>query len=158
MKIKKPEDEKYFKDIVLNDILEEISNETGAPKPAELKKKTTHKKKYFSKGIFFIIIAILFFFFVMTLLNLVTDATTEAKPISTIPTHTIAETEDWKMDEDIGASQKTTLPKVIKAKPIVQKKVQTKTIEMKAVKPKPIPKQKTERELAKEALRQQMLQ
>ncbi len=158
MKIKKPEDEKYFKDIVLNDILEEISNETGAPKPAELKKKTTHKKKYFSKGIFFIIIAILFFFFVMALLNLVTDAMTETKPISTIPIHAIDETEDWKMDEDIGVSKKTTLPNEIKIKPIVQKQVQTKTIEIKAVKPKPIPKQKTERELAKEALRQQMLQ
>ncbi len=157
MKIKKPEDEKYFKDIVLNDILEEISNETGAPKPAELKKKTASKKKFFSKGLFFIIIAILFFFFVMALLNLVTDATTETKPISTIPIHAIDETEDWKMDEDIGVSKKTTLPKEIKIKPIVQKQVQTKTIEIKAVKPEPIPKQKTERELAKEALRQQML-
>ena len=158
MKIKKPEDEKYFKDIVLNDILEEISNETGAPKPAELKKKTTQKKKFISKGLFFIITAVLFFFFVMILWSLVTDATKETKSTATIPTRTIAETEDWKMSKDIGLSKKTTQLKKIHKKPIVQKNVQTKTREINTVKPKPKPKQKTERELAKEALRQQMLQ
>lgn len=54
MKIRKPDDEKFFKDIVLNDILEEISNEDGvtpndtskALKRAPLKRDTLVKKHY----------------------------------------------------------------------------------------------------------------
>lgn len=41
MKIRKPDDEKFFKDIVLKDILEEISNEDGKTlknEPQPLKK------------------------------------------------------------------------------------------------------------------------
>ena len=157
MKIRKPEDEKYFKDIVLNNILDEISNETGAPKVSESTKREPRKSKLFSKALFSLIIAVLSFFFVLALFNLVTDATTEPKPIAKLDTNTTVETEDWKMDKDMVESKKTTAVTVLKVKPIVQKKVQSKTIEIKAVKPKPLPKKKTERELAKEALRQQML-
>lgn len=157
MKIRKPEDEKYFKDIVLKDILNEISEETGAPKVSGSIKRKPHKSKVFSKVLFFIIIAVLFLFFVLALFNLVTDATTKPKPITKLDTNTSLETDDWKMNEDRNVSKKTVAVKVLKAKPVVQKKVQSKTIEIKAVKPKPLPKKKTERELAKEALRQQML-
>ena len=157
MKIKKPEDEKYFKDVVLNDILEEISNETGAPLIHKSKKRKSHKNKFFSKTLFFIIIAVLFFLFVMVLFSLVTDATTEVKPITKVPKTVLPDTPEWKMNEDIGIARQNTVKKVVKEKPVVHKKVQNETIEIKAVKAKPVPRQKTERELAKEALRQQML-
>ena len=142
MKIKKPEDEKYFKDIVLKDILDEISDETGAPKVSESTKRKPRKSKLFSKILFFIIIAVLFVFFVLALFNLVTDATTEPKPIAKHDTNVTIETEDWKMDEDSGISKKT---------------IKIKVPETKITKAKPLPRKKTERELAKEALRQQML-
>jgi hypothetical protein len=148
VKIKKPEDEKYFKDIVLKDILDEISDETGAPKVSESTKRKPRKSKLFSKTLIFIITAILFVFFVLVLFNLVTDATIEPKAIAKLDTNVTIETEDWKMDEDRVASKKTTVAKAIKIKPAIQ---------IKAVKPKPLPRKKTERELAKEALRQQML-
>jgi len=156
MKIKKPEDEKYFKDIVLHDILEEISEETGAPKPSELKYKTTEKKQLFSKTILFIIITILFLIFIIALFRLVGDATQKTKPISPVTVHTVSETEDWKMPEDIVRAKNTTSHKIVKEKPMVSKKIHTKTIKVKPIKPKT--RQKTERELAKEALRRQLLQ
>jgi len=156
VKIKKPEDEKYFKDIVLKDILDEISTETGAPKVSESTKRKPRKSKLFSKTLFFLIILLLFFFFVLMLSHLVTDATTEPKAIAKLDTNTTVETEDWKMEKDRLTSKKTTLRKAIKVKPFVQKKVQSNTVEHKTVKPKPLPRKKTERELAKEALLRQM--
>lgn len=157
MKIKKPEDEKYFKDIVLNEILDEISSETGAPKVTEVKKRKKHKNRFFSKTLFVTIIAILFFFFVIALFNVVDDATSEAKLLSKPATNSPLDTEDWKMAEDQTMPQKTAVPKAIKEKSIIQKKPQSKIIEINSVKPKPDAKKKTERELAKEALRLQML-
>ncbi len=50
MKLKKPEDEKYFKDVVLNSILQEISQEQGIATPT---KRTTNKQKIAWGKLFF---------------------------------------------------------------------------------------------------------
>jgi len=158
VKIKKPEDEKYFKDIVLRDILEEISNEEGiAIHTPQIKRPS--KKKLFSKNILFITISIIFLFFMITLFKLVTDVTTEEKPISQTSETLITDTQEWKMEEDKADDKKIVAPKAVQETHISKKAVQNKTIEIKAVKPKPVTKQKTEREreIAKEILRQQML-
>jgi cytoskeletal protein RodZ len=161
VKIKKPEDEKYFKDVVLNDILEEISNEdeiTVENTAKRKKKKNTHKKRSV-KYLVFMAIVILLTLFIITLFKLVTGATTEVKPT---PNNTTpkADTQSWKMPEDRKDYKKTTPPKVLKEKKISKKVVKSTTIKIKPKKSKPLPPppaKKTERELAKEALRQQML-
>jgi len=157
VKIKKPEDEKYFKDIVLNDILEEISTETGAPKPSQLKQRKKHNNKLFSKILFYIIIGIVFFFFVMALSKLVTDATIEVEPAPNTESNTTVDTEDWKMPKDRVDAKKTSIPNVIELTPLHKVKVQKETVDVEVVEQKPMIKQKTQRELAKEALKQQML-
>ncbi|MBA1421116.1 MAG: hypothetical protein FAF03_09775 [Epsilonproteobacteria bacterium] len=141
----------------LNDILEEISTETGAPKPSQLKQKNLRKINYFLKPCFFII-AIVFSLFIVVLSNLVTDATKEVKSTPKIVTSSPENTEDWKMPEDRIESKKTSVPHVIELTPVHKKMVQKKPIKVESVKPKPKIKKKTERELAKEALRLQMLQ
>ena len=161
MKIKKPEDEKYFKDIVLNDILEEISNEgEGTVNPTvQIKKRKRSQKIISLKTLLFIAGVTLLVLFIIILFRLVSDATTEEKPIPQTPKNTIVtpETQDWKMKEDRVGYKKTMLPKMIITKQISKKEEPNKTIEIKAVKSKPLPQKKTERELAKEILRQQML-
>jgi hypothetical protein len=161
VKIKKPEDEKYFKDIVLNDILEEISNEGEGTvtHTSHIKKRKTSQKKRSTQTLLFMAIFILLILFIITLFRLLTDAAAEVKPVFQTPKSTIlhSDTQEWKMEEDRVGSTKSTAPKVIKTKHISKKEVTPKTIEIKAVKSKPLPKQKTQRELAKEALRQQML-
>lgn len=151
MKIKKPEDEKYFKDIVLKDILNEISNETGAPKISESTQKKYRNNTRFFKILFFIFFALLFFFFVLILFHLISNASTKPKTITKLHSSTTIETENWKMEKDRVISKKTTRLKTIKVKPVIQNKMQHKT-----EKSKPLPKKKTERELAKEALLRQM--
>ena len=154
MKIKKPEDEKYFKDVVLKDILTEISHETGAKinhnSAAKKRKKT--KQKISSKLLFFIAGAILLVFFTLILFKYVREATVEEKPVPQTPTLTTTESkeESWKMPEDREAYKKPAPKKKVAHTPI-------KPIEIKAVKSKPKPKQMSERERAKEALRQQLL-
>ncbi|SFV66376.1 hypothetical protein MNB_SV-3-661 [hydrothermal vent metagenome] len=148
MKIKKPEDEKYFKDVVLNNILEEISTETGVPKPTQLKQKKSHKKKLFFKIIFFIAIAVCSIF-VMILFNLITEATKKANPVQATAISNKVEKENWKMPEDrIDVKKTSSYPE------ITPKTMQKKDIKIRSAKQK----QKTQRELAKEALRLQMLQ
>jgi len=155
VKIRKPEDEKYFKDIVLNDILEEISSEDEikTDNTARIKKSKSSQKKFSVKSLLFMAIAILLVLFIITLFKLVTESTAEVKPLSPTPksTTTKMDAESWKMPEDSGKHKKATK--------ISKKVIKSNTIEIKPKKSKtlPTPKKKTERELAKEALRQQML-
>ena len=155
MKIKKLEDEKYFKDIVLNNILDEISNETGAPRVSKIKKRKLSKNRFFT-GVLFVI-AILFFLFIFAVLfHLKTNTITKAEIISKPDINTTVDTEDWKMEEDRASYKKITRHK----EPHDTKKKRKKTLSVKKVVPKKskfVPRKKTERELAKEALRRQML-
>ena len=152
MKIKKPEDEKYFKDVVLKDILTEISHETGASinHNPSVKKRKKSKQKISSKTLFFMASAILLVLFALILVKFVGEATVEEKPVPQTPTLTTAESkeESWKMPEDRETYKKPIAKKKVLHTPI-------KPIEIKAAKSKP--KQMSERERAKEALRQQML-
>ena len=161
MKIKKPEDEKYFKDIVLNDILEEISSETGAQisTTSQRKKRDSSKKKLFNRTTLFTILAASLFLFMLMLYTLVTDATKEVKPIPQTPIVLTPKTDkqEWKMEEDRLGYKKPISIKVVKEEITPKKNVPMKVIAVKQKKSKVIPIQKTERELAKEALRQQML-
>ncbi len=151
MKIRKPDDEKFFKDIVLNDILDEISNEDkdvvdDAPQP---RKKKHSKKNLSGKKIFFVGLTLSLILLILVLFKLVTDATNVVKhPFEKVT----PDTQEWKMDRDRNDYNKTLPKKVVK-----EKKTLIKEIQIKPLKIKPIPVQKTERELAKEALRQQML-
>ena len=165
MKIKKPEDEKYFKDIVLNDILEEISNEVGEgiDNSPQVKKRKTSQKKPSTKKLLYLALGIILILFIIILFRLVTDATTEVKPITIQPTPKITapqtNTQTWKMPEDRKNDKKTTSSKTLKEKKIPKKPVTNNIVKIKPKKRKilPLPKQKSERELAKEALRKQML-
>jgi len=160
VKIKKPEDEKYFKDIVLKDILEEISNEDQVQIESNAKlHKRKSSQKLIAKTIFYIIIAAILVVFSVLLFSLITDATNEVEPSPTVVEEIIpkTDTQEWKMKEDRAGYINTNPPKMQKVKQIQKKEVINSPIEIKAIKVKPITKQKTEHELAKEALRQQML-
>ena len=160
MKIKKPEDEKYFKDVVLKDILEEISNEDEIQVENTAKpKKRKSSQKLIAKTIFYLIIMAILIVFSVLLFSLVTDATSEVDSVpEVVETLTPeADTQEWKMIEDRTGYINTNPPKMQKIKQIQKKEVIHKPIKIKAVKVKPVTKQKTEHELAKEALRQQML-
>ena len=154
MRIKKPEDEKYFKDVVLKNILTEISHETGAKinHNSSVEKQKKSKQKISSTLLFFIASAILLVLFTLILFKYVWEATVEEKPVLQTPTVTTTESkeESWKMPEDREAYKKPAPKKKVVHTPI-------KPIEIKAVKSKPKPKQMSEREHAKEALRQQLL-
>ena len=145
MRIKKPEDEKYFKDIVLKEILDEISTETGAPKVLESSKKEPQKNRLLSKTLFFSIIVLIFFFFVLTLSRFLTDVIRPSQTIASMDTNTTVETEDWKMKEDRIPVQKSRRIKTIKVKPIVPQHIKSQYIQ-----------KKTDRIRAKEALLHQM--
>ena len=157
MKIRKPDDEKFFKDIVLKDILDEISNEDGTTlknKPQSLKKKAP-KKKRSAKKIVFMSVGILLLLSIVIIFKFVADATTmveETPQVITKNTMDINDTQEWKMEEDRVGYKKPVPPKIIEEKPVIQ-------MDIKSTPPKtkPISVQKTERELAKEALKQQML-
>jgi len=164
VKIRKPEDEKFFKDVVLKDILEEISNEDEikTDSTARIKKRKSSQKTFSVKSLLFMAIAILLVLFIITLFKLVTESTEEVKPLSQTPKviTTKTDAESWKMPEDGGDYKKITSSKVLKETQIPKKVIKRNTIEIKPKKSKPLPPpslKKTERELAKEALRQQML-
>jgi len=149
VKIRKPDDEKFFKDVVLNDILDEISNEDGAT-PSDTPRP--QKKKTFGKTILFVLIGLTLFLFVVILFRFVTEATTMEKPI---PQKIVTEknaTQEWKMEEDRADYKKPVPSKVVEEKPTIEIKIKNDPVKL-----KPIPVQKSEREIAKEALRQQML-
>ena len=151
MKIQKPEDEKYFKDIVLNDILEEISNEhkdTSEHAPM-LKEESPDKKKLSSKEVLsFIIITLLVLFIILVfkpLSRTETPVTPKSKKIT-------IDTQEWKMEEDRSNYKKVLPAKKVVITPSIPKiKVQQKAIEK-----KPISSKKSEREIAKQLLKKQM--
>jgi len=161
LKIKKPEDEKYFKDIVLNDILEEIANEddTQISTTSQRKKRDSSKKKLFNRTILLTILAASLLLFILMLFTLVTDATNETKPMPQTPMVLTpkADKQEWKMEEDRIEYKKPISIKVVKKETNPKKNIPMKVIKIKPEKRKVIPIQKTERELAKEALKQQML-
>jgi len=135
MKIRKPEDEKYFKDIVLNNILDEISHEQG------LSPKTSHQKKSIFLRLFWLVGIFGFLLFLWMLWQVLADATQSKVPAAT------TYTQEWHAPV-VKAKKETIVidEKSVKALKVVQK----------VLPPKPTP-QKSERALAKEALRQQML-
>ena len=163
MKIKKPEDEKYFKDIVHKDILEEISNEDEVQVENTAKpKRKKSSQKLIAKTIFYLIIMAILIVFSILLFSFVTDATSEKKPADKVVKTLTSEvdTQAWKMEEDRKGYIRKPPSKVKKTKDthnLEILKVSNDTVKLKPVKSKSIPKQKTEHELAKEALRQQML-
>jgi len=160
VKIKKPEDEKYFKDIVLNDILDEISNEDKIQTDTTTQKikRKPSKKKLFNRTILFTLLAASLLLFMLMFFTLVPDATNEVKPIPkksiVLPPET--KEQEWKMEED-RVGYKKPISKIVKKESKPKKNIPTKVIKVKPKKSKVMPIQKTERELAKEALRQQLL-
>jgi len=151
VKIQKPEDEKYFKDIVLNDILEEISNEhkDTSEHTLMLKEESPDKKKLSSKEVLsFIIITLLVLFIILVfkpLSRTETPVTPKSKKIT-------IDTQEWKMEEDRSNYKKVLPAKKVVITPSIPKiKVQQKAIEK-----KPISSKKSEREIAKQLLKQQM--
>jgi len=150
VKIQKPEDEKYFKDIVLNDILEEISNEhKNTSEHIPILKKESPKKKLSSKEVLsFIIITLLVLFIILVFKPLSRTET----PVTPKSKKVTIDTQEWKMEED-RSNYKKVLPvkKVVIPLSIPKIKVQQKAIEK-----KPIFSKKSEREIAKQILKQQM--
>ena len=157
MKIRKPDDEKFFKDIVLNDILGEISNENEErPDTVYQEKETSSVKNTFSaKRLFIVGMGIALLLFIIILFNLRTETKTVEQHI---PEKLTIDKQEWKMEKDREGykdkkESKEKLPiKVVEKKVILKKEVLRKPAII-----APIPIQKTQRELAKEALRQQML-
>jgi len=150
VKIQKPEDEKYFKDIVLNDILEEISNETKVTSEyIPMSKNNASTKKFFSakKILSFILLLIVSFiiFFILSS-STVTIVTPKTQEMTT-------DTQEWKMEEDRTDYDHTRQHK----ETVKQKTVPNVVIIKKVIEEKPMPPKKTEREVAKEQLKQQML-
>lgn len=151
MKIRKPDDEKYFKDIVLNDILGEISNENGEIPDNNYQQKNTSsvKKKFSAKKLFNVVISIALLLLIIILLNLSTETETV---VQHTPKKTTIDKQEWKMEKDRNGYKEKLPIKVVGKKTIPKKEVI-----LESVKIEPIPIQKTERELAKEVLRQQLL-
>ena len=150
MKIRKPDDEKYFKDIVLNDILGEISNENDdVPNTHQSKNRPSSKKKSSAKQLFNVGIGIALLLLIIILLNLGRETKTVVQHTPKKPT---IDKQEWKMEKDRNVYKETLPVKVVEKKTTPKKEVVYAPIKI-----EPIPIQKTERELAKEALRQQIL-
>ncbi len=150
MKIRKPDDEKFFKDIILNDILEEISNENkDISHTRSIKKRPSSKNIFSSKNLLNISIGIFSLLLIVLLFNLAT----ETEPVEkTTQKKSVFDKQEWEMEKE-REEYKEELPFEVVEKKVIQKK----EVKSKPIKIKSIPIQKTERELAKEALRQQML-
>ena len=141
MKIQKPEDEKYFKDIVLNNILEEISqeDENCIPDLFPCTREKKSKTKLFLHIVFFGLLPIMLLVFFFTPLKTTNKQITKDTTIITAPKKTV-----------------TTLQKeVLQPHKIVKpRKQQTKTIKIISKNPKP--KIESVRDKAKNDLLQQM--
>ena len=151
MKIRKPDDEKYFKDIVLNDILGEISNENEKTPDNSYQQKDTSsvKNKFSAKQLFNVGIGIALLLFIIILLNLSTETETVVQHTPKKPT---IDKQEWKMEKDRKGHKEGLPIKIVDKKMSPKKEVKTQPIII-----EPIPIQKTERELAKEVLKQQLL-
>ncbi|MCF6243884.1 MAG: hypothetical protein L3J43_02475 [Sulfurovum sp.] len=88
MRIQSPDDEKYFKDITLNHILDEISNETKKhpTKPAYAYEEDKPQKRFFIQLLFFGIVPILLLLFFFVPIKQIKKIVT--KPSNTAPTQT----------------------------------------------------------------------
>ena len=151
MKIRKPDDEKYFKDIVLNDILGEISNENEKTPDNSYQQKDTSsvKNKFSAKQLFNVGIGIALLLFIIILWNL----STETEPVAQhTPEKPTIDKQEWKMEKDRNVYKEKLPMKVVKKKIIPKKEVVYTPVKL-----EPILIQKTERELAKEVLKQQLL-
>ena len=173
MKIKKPEDEKYFKDIVLNSILDEISSETHIANATQNNQKEpprttepTEKKSIFKK-VFFALVSIIFLAFVLFLVNLIQEAINDNTPADlTIEKNTTSTKEYTTIQEDRTKTyhQTQTVKHTIPNKPLTKKlpvkkeELSAQIIEFKVIHPSSSAKPKNDRERAKEALKKQMLQ
>jgi len=151
VKIRKPDDEKFFKDIVLNDILGEISSETKETPNHTYKHKNTAsvKKKFSAKQLFNIGIGIALLLLIIVLFTPNTETKTV---VQHTPKKPAVDKQEWKMEKDRKGYKEKSPVKVVKKKTIPKKEIL-----LKPTKIEPIPIQKTERELAKEVLRQQLL-
>ena len=151
MKIKKPEDEKFFKDIVLNNILNEISSEKedifDDSYSHQIKQKSTNKIS--DNKILTVLLSIILFVIAVLLFTLPTETKTEGKHTRKNP---IIDKQEWKMEKDKKVDKEKLSTKVFEEKMPPKEEVKPQLINI-----EPIPIQKTERELAKEALRQQLL-
>ena len=178
MKIKKPEDEKYFKDIVLNSILDEISSETHIANSIQNNQKElprttepTEKKSIF-KRVFFALVSIIFLAFVLFLVNLIQEAVNDNTPADlAIEKNTTSTKEHTTIQEDRTKTyhQTQTVKHTIPSKPLTKKlpskkepvkkeELSAQIIEFKVIHPPSSAKPKNDRERAKEALKKQMLQ
>jgi len=151
VKIRKPDDEKFFKDIVLNDILREISNETKETPNHTYRQKNTSsvKKKFSAKQLFYAGIGIAL---PLLIIILFTPNTENKTIVQHTPKKPAIDKEEWKMEKDRRGHREKLPVKAAKKKTIPKKEIL-----LKPTKIEPIPIQKTERELAKEVLRQQLL-
>ena len=151
MKIRKPDDEKYFKDIVLNDILREISNETEEKSNHIYKQKNTSsiKKKFSAKQLFNIGIGIALLLLIIVLFTPNTETKTV---VQHTPKKPAIDKQEWKMEKDRKGYKEKLPVNVVKKKTIPKKEILLKPTKIES-----IPIQKTQRELAKEVLRQQLL-
>jgi cytoskeletal protein RodZ len=148
VKIRKPEDEKYFKDITLNSILQEISKENevsqhrSAPKKTEKRSKTLLIFKMIFFGIFPILLLLFFF---------IPFKQTDTKIAKKTETYTTAPSDKKSV------SKTETKDKVIKKIAIAKKpKTPKESNVVEIVSKKEAPKNKTAREKAKENLLKQM--
>jgi len=141
VKIRNPEDEKYFKDTTLNHILEEISQEDKncIPDLLPCRREKKQKTKLFLSIVFFAILPIMLLVFFFTPLKTTNKQITKDTAIITAPKKTV-----------------TTLQKeVLQPHKIVNpREQQTKTI--KIISKKPTPKKESIRDKAKNDLLKQM--
>jgi len=139
VKIKNPQDEKYFKDITLNNILLEISkeNETYHNKSVHNKTEKESQTQFYFKIMFFAILPILLLLFFFIPFKQIDTKRTKTSNIQLIQKKTIP-----KMQTKEKITKKTVLPKKARViKVITQKKN---------------PLKRTVREQAKEDLLKQM--
>jgi len=149
VKIRKPEDEKYFKDVVLKDIFEEISKENGI-KQERIPQKALQKKRR-SQYLLFLFMVLLLILFTLITMPFLKGITTKDSKI-TITTYKKKIKEEWKMPEDRDGYVPTIEKKM---KKITPKQIPARNhLESKKVKRE---RSKSEKELAIEKLRQQLL-
>jgi len=125
--IKKPEDEKYFKDITLNHILEEISQEDEKPIPDlfPCRREKKPKTKLFLSIVFFGILPVLLLVFFFT-----PSKTTDKQIIKNATISTV----DTAPKKAVSTVQKEVL---LPHKLVKPKKEETKNITIISKKPKP---------------------
>ena len=120
MKIRKPDDEKFFKDIVLNDILGEISSETKDTSNHTYKQKNTLsvKKNFSTRQLFNIGISIALLLLIIVLFTPNIETKTV---VQQTPKKPAIDKQEWKMEKD-RKEYKEKLPVKVAKKRLFQKK------------------------------------